>query len=94
MEVSPGLALPSESSLSHERQEHLITNPGRGPVCIKCKRIGHIRRTCDTPYCWHCDLFGSHISDECPTRDSFANRARAGTGKEDDTADYPDENDL
>ncbi|KAG0410893.1 hypothetical protein HPB47_011989 [Ixodes persulcatus] len=42
----------------------LIVIPGRAPVCLRCKRTGHIRRECRVPKCSECYRFG-HEKDEC-----------------------------
>lgn len=42
----------------------LIIIPGRVPVCLRCKRAGHIRRECRVPKCSQCFRFG-HDKEEC-----------------------------
>lgn len=42
----------------------LIVIPGRVPVCLRCKRAGHIRRECRVPKCSQCFRFG-HDKEEC-----------------------------
>ncbi|KAG0430983.1 hypothetical protein HPB47_022207 [Ixodes persulcatus] len=42
----------------------LIVIPGRAPVCLRCKRSGHIRRDCRVPKCSECSRFG-HEKEEC-----------------------------
>ncbi|KAM7281074.1 hypothetical protein ISCGN_006383 [Ixodes scapularis] len=42
----------------------LVVIPGRPPLCLRCKGIGHIRRQCCTPRCTQCWRFG-HTNDEC-----------------------------
>ncbi|XP_040064703.1 uncharacterized protein LOC120838726, partial [Ixodes scapularis] len=42
----------------------LIVIPGRVPICLRCKRAGHIRRECRVPKCSQCFRFG-HDKDEC-----------------------------
>ncbi|XP_040075839.2 uncharacterized protein LOC115326770 [Ixodes scapularis] len=42
----------------------LIVIPGRAPVCLRCKRAGHIRRDCRVPKCSVCSRFG-HEKEEC-----------------------------
>ena len=34
-----------------EQMEVLVTTQGRDPICLKCRRVGHMRAQCDTPYC-------------------------------------------
>ncbi|KAK2147291.1 hypothetical protein LSH36_561g02066 [Paralvinella palmiformis] len=38
--------------------ETLITYTGRPPVCLCCRREGHIRADCTTPFCRQCRSFG------------------------------------
>lgn len=38
--------------------------PGRAPVCLRCRRSGHIRRECRVPRCEECRAFG-HDSRDC-----------------------------
>ncbi|KAG0443505.1 hypothetical protein HPB47_014838 [Ixodes persulcatus] len=42
----------------------LVVVPGRAPVCLRCRRIGHIRRECRAPWCSACRGFG-HESTDC-----------------------------
>lgn len=42
----------------------LIVIPGRPPVCLRCKRAGHIRRDCRVPKCSVCFRFG-HDREDC-----------------------------
>ncbi|KAH7958525.1 hypothetical protein HPB49_002185 [Dermacentor silvarum] len=45
---------------------------GRSPLCLRCRRQGHIRRDCQTPRCGVCRVFG-HESQDCArsyTRDT------------------------
>lgn len=42
----------------------LVVIPGRAPVCLRCKRSGHIRRDCHVPKCSECFRFG-HEKEEC-----------------------------
>ncbi|KAG0425114.1 hypothetical protein HPB47_027698 [Ixodes persulcatus] len=42
----------------------LVVIPGRPPLCLRCKAIGHIRRQCSTPRCTQCWRFG-HSTEEC-----------------------------
>ncbi|KAM7285689.1 hypothetical protein ISCGN_032576 [Ixodes scapularis] len=42
----------------------LVVIPGRPPLCLRCKSIGHIRRQCRTPQCHNCWRYG-HESEEC-----------------------------
>lgn len=51
----------------------LVAVPGRPPLCLRCKAIGHIRRQCHTPWCKKCRRFG-HEEDECVI--TYASRVR------------------
>ncbi|KAH7966878.1 hypothetical protein HPB49_020222 [Dermacentor silvarum] len=42
----------------------LLVAPGRSPLCLRCRRQGHIRRDCQTPRCGVCRVFG-HESQDC-----------------------------
>ncbi|XP_070392164.1 uncharacterized protein [Dermacentor albipictus] len=42
----------------------LLVAPGRSPLCLRCRRQGHIRRDCQTPRCGVCRAFG-HESNDC-----------------------------
>lgn len=42
----------------------LIVVPGRAPLCLRCKRTGHIRRDCRVPRCSECHRFG-HEAEDC-----------------------------
>lgn len=44
----------------------LLLVPGRPPLCLRCNRVGHVRRQCKTPRCYKCGRYG-HISDTCVT---------------------------
>lgn len=41
----------------------LVVVPGRAPVCLRCRRSGHIRRDCRTPRCYQCHAFGHERRD-------------------------------
>lgn len=51
----------------------LIDVPGRPPMCLRCRQIGHIRRLCTTPWCRACRSFG-HLQADCSQ--SYAARTR------------------
>ncbi|KAG0445269.1 hypothetical protein HPB47_017544, partial [Ixodes persulcatus] len=51
----------------------LVIVPGRPPLCLRCNRIGHIRRECRTPRCGECRRYG-HPTDECVT--TYADKLR------------------
>ena len=65
----------------HEARDCLLTVPGRPPLCLKCKGIGHVRKNCKTPYCRHHQAYG-HTSESCSAdkakQASYANAARVG----------------
>ncbi|KAM7290249.1 uncharacterized protein ISCGN_026896 [Ixodes scapularis] len=42
----------------------LVLVPGRAPLCLRCKRTGHIRRECRVPRCDKCHRFG-HEQEDC-----------------------------
>ncbi|KAH7942394.1 hypothetical protein HPB49_023849 [Dermacentor silvarum] len=42
----------------------LLLAPGWSPLCLRCRRQGHIRRDCQTPRCGVCRVFG-HESQDC-----------------------------
>ncbi|KAH6935871.1 hypothetical protein HPB50_011300 [Hyalomma asiaticum] len=41
----------------------LVVVPGRAPICLRCRRKGHIRRDCRVPRCAQCREFGHEIKD-------------------------------
>ncbi|KAM7296478.1 uncharacterized protein LOC115319502 [Ixodes scapularis] len=51
----------------------LVLVPGRPPLCLRCYRIGHIRRECRTPRCGECRRYG-HATSECVT--TYADKLR------------------
>lgn len=42
----------------------LVVVPGRAPICLRCRRKGHIRRDCRVPRCAQCREFG-HEAQDC-----------------------------
>lgn len=38
--------------------------PGHAPLCLRCKRRGHIRKNCRAPWCQQCRRVG-HASEDC-----------------------------
>lgn len=42
----------------------LVVVAGRSPLCLRCKKTGHVRKECRTARCTHCRSFG-HASDRC-----------------------------
>ncbi|KAM7309592.1 hypothetical protein ISCGN_006596 [Ixodes scapularis] len=51
----------------------LVLVPGRAPLCLRCRRTGHIRRECRVTQCTDCNSFG-HATEECVT--TYASIAR------------------
>ncbi|KAH6924382.1 hypothetical protein HPB50_016438 [Hyalomma asiaticum] len=39
----------------------LVVVPGRAPICLRCRRKGHIRRDCRVPRCAQCREFGHEL---------------------------------
>ncbi|CAN7939443.1 unnamed protein product [Ixodes hexagonus] len=60
----------------------LVLAPGRAPLCLRCRRTGHIRRECRVPRCDSCRRFG-HLRDDC--KKTYADVATGGT--EDDASE-------
>ncbi|XP_064467947.1 uncharacterized protein LOC135378789 [Ornithodoros turicata] len=58
----------------------LVAIPGRPPLCLRCKGVGHIRKQCHTPWCKTCRRFG-HEEDECVV--TYASRVRQQHGSQD-----------
>lgn len=53
-----------EVGVGSYRTTVLITIPGRKPVCLRCKKVGHIRSDCHEDYCRHCKDYG-HRTEAC-----------------------------
>ncbi|CAN7979052.1 unnamed protein product [Ixodes persulcatus] len=55
MELNEGVAL---ESLPHQLRicggKVPVVDPGRVPICLRCRRTGHIRRDCRVPLCAQC----------------------------------------
>ena len=59
-----------------EQMEVLITTQGRDPICLKCRRVGHMRAQCATPFCHLCKKSG-HSPQACEGRaQSYAGAVR------------------
>ncbi|KAH6936874.1 hypothetical protein HPB50_023816 [Hyalomma asiaticum] len=41
----------------------LVVVPGRAPICVRCRRKGHIRRDCRVPRCAQCREFSHELKD-------------------------------
>lgn len=61
------------------RYEALITMTGRKPLCLRCKKVGDVRKECFTPYCNNCEQFG-HYPGECKKPDTWARKVRTKDG--------------
>ncbi|XP_077536275.1 uncharacterized protein LOC144148638 [Haemaphysalis longicornis] len=53
----------------------LVLVPGRPPLCLRCNRIGHVRRQCRTPRCTECRRYG-HTAERCVM--TYADKLRQG----------------
>ncbi|XP_077564041.1 uncharacterized protein LOC144179524 [Haemaphysalis longicornis] len=65
----------------------LVIVPGRSPLCLRCKRNGHIRKNCRIPRCSECRRFG-HEAPDC--RKTYA-MVTGGKSEEEDTEAVMDE---
>lgn len=61
----------------------LVLAPGRAPLCLRCRKTGHIRKECRVPRCEGCRRFG-HTRSECVR--TYAVVAHAGA--EEDLAEH------
>lgn len=57
----------------------LVVVPGRSPICLRCRRTGHIRRDCRAPWCSECRGFG-HEKRDCVK--TYARVTGSDTGPE------------
>lgn len=65
MTMKPGVnieCLPHQLQLSGGTA--LVVVPGRAPLCLRCRRSGHVRKDCTVPKCDACRNFG-HTAEEC-----------------------------
>ena len=70
------LTVPLSNERGGDVAELLVTVAGRKPLCLRCRRVGHIRRACTTPYCRRHGVYG-HSTEECDgTVASYALAAR------------------
>ncbi|KAG0426562.1 hypothetical protein HPB47_026334 [Ixodes persulcatus] len=74
-------SLPHEIRL--EGCKVIVVVPGRAPLCLRCRRKGHIRRDCRVPRCTDCHWYG-HERDDCVK--TYASIAR--DRKSEDNSDY------
>ncbi|CAN8017057.1 unnamed protein product [Ixodes persulcatus] len=74
-------------SLPHEMRlegcKVFVVVPGRAPLCLRCRRTGHIRRDCRVPRCSDCHRYGHQAEERVKTYVSMA-RDR----KLEDNSDY------
>ncbi|XP_037555567.1 uncharacterized protein LOC119432476 [Dermacentor silvarum] len=61
--------------------QSLLLIPGRPPLCLRCHKVGHIRRHCRTPRCDDCRRFG-HTTADCVV--TYADKLRHRTRPSDD----------
>lgn len=62
--------------------QSLILIPGRPPLCLRCNKVGHIRRNCRTPRCDDCRRFG-HSTEDCVV--TYANKLRQRTQQQEES---------
>lgn len=67
--------------------QSLLLISGRPPSCLRCHRVGHIRRHCRTPWCAKCRRYG-HKPEDCVM--TYADRLRLGTTEESTTENLMD----
>ena len=89
MEVPKIASVPHTGNLVFNGIQYpfLITMPGRPPICLRCKEVGHIRKDCQAEYCRHCRLFAGHSSEVCSNRNSYAAQVRGSLQKDDEMYD-------
>ncbi|XP_075553483.1 uncharacterized protein LOC142586111 [Dermacentor variabilis] len=68
----------------------LVIVPGRPPLCLRCKKSGHITKDCRIPRCSACRKFG-HEADDC--RITYATMTRED-GENDDVHALMDEDEA
>ncbi|XP_064468611.1 uncharacterized protein LOC135381290 [Ornithodoros turicata] len=70
----------------------LVVAQGRPPLCLKCRRVGHVRRECRAVKCSKCFRFG-HPEEECVR--TYARAAEAKTKDDIEQQDmFVDEEDM
>ena len=76
------LTVPLSNERGGDVAELPVTVAGRKPLCLRCRRVGHIRRACATPYCCCHGVYG-HSTEECDgTVASYSRAARSRTEPE------------
>ncbi|KAM7310352.1 inosine-uridine preferring nucleoside hydrolase [Ixodes scapularis] len=71
--------------------QSLLLIPGRPPLCLRCNRVGHIRRQCRTPRCTKCQRYGHSLADCVLT---YADRLKIGTVDESATEHLMDASEV
>ncbi|KAM7310868.1 uncharacterized protein ISCGN_007776 [Ixodes scapularis] len=71
--------------------QSLLLIPGRPPLCLRCNRVGHIRRQCRTPRCTKCQRYGHSLADCVLT---YADRLKIGTADESATEHLTDASEV
>ncbi|XP_040075972.1 uncharacterized protein LOC115327317 [Ixodes scapularis] len=64
----------------------LISVPGRPPMCLRCSKLGHMRKQCRAPWCRHCRGYG-HLESECVPTNAAKTRRHADTLQNSDLLD-------
>lgn len=67
----------------------LIAVPGRPPLCLRCRQLGHIRRQCRATWCRKCRSFG-HIDADCVQTYASKTKQRSAPQTMDDFMDAED----
>ncbi|KAG0427281.1 hypothetical protein HPB47_025657 [Ixodes persulcatus] len=71
--------------------QSLLLIPGRPPLCLRCNRVGVIRRQCRTPRCTKCQRYGHSLADCVLT---YADRLKIGTADESATEHLMDASEV
>ncbi|CAN7978776.1 unnamed protein product [Ixodes persulcatus] len=71
----------TKESLPHQLKmpgaNALVLVPGRAPLCLRCKKTGHIREDCRAPRCLKCNRYGTKPPTVCARmRQSLTRRYR------------------
>ncbi|CAN7940347.1 unnamed protein product [Ixodes pacificus] len=89
MELNEGVAL---ESLPHQLRicggKVPVVVPSRAPICLRCRRTGHIRRDCWVPLCAQCRAFGHEAAAYVKT---YARATGINTQESPDDLDLMDE---
>ena len=70
----PSSLLPNIISVAQDNEvfELLLTIQSREPICLKCRRVGHLHNQCYTPYCTLCRKSGHHSASCGERKPSYA----------------------